>query len=430
MLYSFLVGAALVITGMTTESVGPLISGSGAVSVIAALTLTMWSPRSTKAVPVALVLAATVSLAVTFFYQGPAHSAAANWWTAETVALMLLLVVGARRAHAWTAKSLAVLLTTALVLSPLRITLNVVPPSSRGETLQLCLIWAILALIALGVGAYLRELDARSRATAAAERRAERLRLARDLHDYAAHDVTAVVVLVEAAQVLAKEDPQQALALLPEIGSAGTQALQAMDHTLQLLGDAPSPEEQERILEPPSRRALASETRDNAEGGAGPHGHRGQRRDLSELAPLVTRFNRTGPPEAVLVLADALVESVPADVSVVGYRVIVEALTNVRRHAVTASRVEILLRREEVDDTPALRLQVTDDAPQPMSAPALAERAPGAGGTGISGLSERVSNLGGTLTAGPHEGGGWRVMATFPLAGSCGTQERRNLPNG
>ncbi|MGW6735170.1 sensor histidine kinase [Streptomyces sp. NPDC055013] len=406
---------------MTTASVGPLISGSGAVVLTAALVLTVWSPQDPRLLLLALPGAAAVSLVVTFVYEGPARSAAANWWTAETIALMMLVVVGVRRAGTWTATGLAVLLATTITLSPLRITMNVVPPSSRGETLQLCLIWAILAMVAMGVGAYLRNLDARSRAVAVAERRAERLSLARDLHDYAAHDVTAVVVLVEAAQVLAKKDPRQALELLPEIGAAGAQALKAMDHTVQLLAEAPAGDGQggrQHVVEAAGRRELAA-AGDAEARPANPPSHSGSRRDLSELASLVERFSRTGSPEAVLVMAEGSADDIPAEVSAMGYRVIVEALTNVRRHAANASRVEVLLRREEAEGTTLLRVRITDDARHPEAEPGLVARAPGAGGTGISSLSERVAALGGSLTAGPCEGGGWRVAAVLPLASSC-----------
>ncbi|GLV79776.1 sensor histidine kinase [Streptomyces hygroscopicus] len=422
--------ATLVIGAMTTESVGPLISGCGAVTVTAAIVLTVWSPQQPRILLLALPVAAGVSLAATFAYEGPARSAAANWWTAETVALMMLTVVGARRAGSWTAIGLAALLTTTITLSPLRITMNVVPPSSRSETLQLVLIWAILAMVAMGVGAYLRHLDARSRAIATAERRAERLSLARDLHDYAAHDVTAVVVLVEAAQVLAKKDPRQALELLPEIGAAGAQALKAMDHTVQLLAEAPSGDRQERTVESAGRLELASGTGGEEEKNTILPSPSGPRRDLSELVSLVERFNRTGLPETVLLMAERTLNDIPAEVSAMGYRVIVEALTNVRRHAASASRVEILLCREEVEGAPLLRVQITDDAQHPKVEPGLVARAAGAGGTGISSLSEQVAALGGRLTAGSHQGGGWRVAVVLPLGSSYQAPGRRNLPNG
>jgi signal transduction histidine kinase len=111
-----------------------------------------------------------------------------------------------------------------------------------------------------------------------------------------------------------------------------------------------------------------------------------------------------------------------------GYRVIVEALTNVRRHAATASRVVIRIRRETPAGRSVLRLTVTDDASHPRPGLAL-ERLSGAGGTGISSLSERAEELGGELRAGAWQPGGWQVALVLPVDD---TRDSRpiNLPNG
>ncbi|MFD0417581.1 sensor histidine kinase [Streptomyces sp. NPDC127108] len=408
--------ATLIVATATTRSVGPLISGSGSVSVAAVLMLTAWRSRRSAVLLPTMLIAAGTSLIVTFTYQGPARTAAANWWTTETLALMALVIFSVRRATVSTALGLSTLLATSIVLSPLRITMNVVPRASGAETLQLCLLWAIFAMAAAGIGVYLRSLDTRSLARAAAERRAERINLARDLHDYAAHDISAVVVLVEAAQVLAAEDPQQALDLLPEIGAAGVQALQAMDHTVQLLSEAPS--ETEREGSPGVAGDRASPATEDAEGGAVRAGKgTGTRRDLRELPSLIARFNRTGTPEAVLEMAEGVLERLSAEVSALGYRAIVEALTNVRRHAAAASRVDIALKAGTWRDGDALRISVTDDAEHAQPVPGLADRATGVGGTGISGLTDRVEALGGELTAGPRRPHGWSVSIVVPLPG-------------
>ncbi len=424
-----LVAATVTIALLTTRSVGPLISVSGAAGIVSALALVVWGPHQPASLLAMAPAAGAVSLLVTFTYQGPARSAAANWWTAETLALMILVVVGVRRQPAAIATALAAFLAAAITLSPLRIALNTVPPSSRGESLQLCLIWAILAIVAVGIGLYLRGLDARNRAALAAERRTERMNLARDLHDYAAHDVTAVVVLVEAAQVLAKEDPQQALELLSEIGAAGAQALKAMDHTVQLLAEVPAAEERRRALEAVRRPELTAGNDAAQESGAVPRQSDAPRRDLSELASLVARFNRTGAPKAVLDVPEEAAARIPHEASRLGYRVIVEALTNVRRHAATASRVVIGIRCATSAGSPELHVTVVDDAPGPGAGLAV-ERPTGTGGTGISSLSERAGELGGALTAGPHHPCGWRVALVLPLDSTSEESGPHNLPNG
>ncbi|MGW6769052.1 sensor histidine kinase [Streptomyces sp. NPDC055037] len=396
-----LVAATLVVAVATTASAKPLISAAGAASVIAALVLTVWSPGRNGVLTVVSVGTAALSLLVTLVYQGPARTVAANWWTAETLALMTILAAAVRRSRPRAALALAAVLSVAIAASPLRITLNIVPPASSDETIQLCLLWAILAMVSSGVGVYLRNLDARGRAAVAAERRTQRLSLARNLHDYAAHDVTAVVVLAEAAQVMAKEDLEKALELLPEITAAGAQALKAMDHTVQLLAE-------------PQPRQEPGESVGYGMGATPLPGPR-PRRDLSELELLTERFNRTGSPLVVLDLAEGALDGVDPDVSSVGYRVIVEALTNVRRHAGSASHVLIAVRRVERPSGPGLRIRVTDDAPHPEPGPGLRDRAPRSGGLGIAGLTDQVRALGGELTAAPHRPAGWRVSALLPL---------------
>ncbi|MBZ3914546.1 sensor histidine kinase [Streptomyces acidiscabies] len=413
---AILVMATLAVAAATTASVGPLISGAGTAAVVAALVLTVWNPPQPRVLPLTVLGVTAVSLTVTFAYQGPARSATANWWTAETLAFTALVAAAVRRPRPRTSVGLSLLLASAITLSPLRITLNMTPPAGHDETVQLCLLWALFAMSAGGIGAYLRSLDARSRAAVAAERQAQRMHLARDLHDYAAHDITAVVVLVEAARVMAEKDPRQALDLLPEIGAAGTQALEAMDRTVQLLAEPTAAGQPERaVRDSESARHLRIGSR--------------SRRDLGELPSLVERFNRTGRPEAVLDMAEGLVDELPAEVSAVGYRVVVEALTNVRRHAGTASRVDISLRTA----AGALSLQVSDDAHRPQAEPGLPERPAGTGSTGIKGLSARVAELGGELTAGPRQPHGWHVTVLLPLTGTPPAQETRasrNLPNG
>jgi len=413
---AILVVATLAVAIATTASVGPLITGAGATVIAAALVLTVWNPPQPRILPLTVLGVAAVSLTVTFTYQGPARSATANWWTAETLAFTALVAAAVRRPRARTSVGLSLLLAAAITLSPLRITLNMTPPAGSGESVQLCLLWALFAMSAGGIGVYLRSLDARSRAAVAAERQAQRMHLARDLHDYAAHDITAVVVLVEAARVMAEKDPRQALDLLPEIGAAGTQALEAMDRTMQLLAEptaATQPEASARDSEGTRHIRIGSRSR----------------RDLGELPSLVERFNRTGLPEAVLDVAEGLVDEVPDEVSAVGYRVVVEALTNVRRHAGTASRVDISLRAE----AGTLSLRVRDDARRSQAEPGMPERPAGTGRTGIKGLSARVAELGGELTAGPRQPHGWHVTVLLPLTRTPPdqrTRASRNLPNG
>ncbi|WP_413788053.1 hypothetical protein OG301_16190 [Streptomyces platensis] len=101
---------------------------------------------------------------------------------------------------------------------------------------------------------------------------------------------------------------------------------------------------------------------------------------------------------------------------------VVEALTNVRRHAPRATRVEVTLTPAVGDRltahpvAPTLEIQVINDA---GGAPATALRArrqhAGHGGRGLPSLGARVQAAGGILTYGPY-GGGWQVRAVLPQA--------------
>jgi signal transduction histidine kinase len=90
------------------------------------------------------------------------------------------------------------------------------------------------------------------------------------------------------------------------------------------------------------------------------------------------------------------------------HRVVQEGLTNVLRHAVEPSAVEVLVRWE----AEALVLQVTDDG-----RPGLVG---GDAGHGLTGMRERLALFGGELSAGPTASGGWQVRAVLPVVEAAG----------
>ena len=98
--------------------------------------------------------------------------------------------------------------------------------------------------------------------------------------------------------------------------------------------------------------------------------------------------------------------ALPAGVDLCAYRILQEALTNVRRHAAGAS-VEVELEYQP----DALRLRVRDHGPGATSEDA--------DGHGLLGMRERAIMVGGTLTAGPAGGGGFAVDAVLPIAGGA-----------
>jgi len=244
--------------------------------------------------------------------------------------------------------------------------LRVFPPSGVLETVGACATWSLGAVVALTLGGYLRSLERRRIASIAAARQAQRLSLSRDLHDYVAHDVSGIVAQAQSARFV--NDPAAASEALARIEAAGLRALAAMDRTMEsLAADDPA-----------------------ASGRPG----------AAALPELIDRFRADGPIDARLELDDP----VPAAAGETVYRVVSEALTNVRRHAVGATRVTVTVDRPGGET----RVTITDDG-----AGGGATRP--AGGTGVAALRDRIAALGGTLTAGPigHDRG-WRVRATLP----------------
>ncbi|MFJ2133651.1 sensor histidine kinase [Streptomyces sp. NPDC087845] len=371
-------------------------------------------------------LAAAASLVLTACFQGPVVNATGWWWAVETSALLALLVPTVRRMNGRAgAIACAMVLGAAVAVLPLRIGLHLTPPAAAAEIGVLCLFWSLLAAGATALGGYLRSQDSRRRRALADQRREQLLEVARDLHDFASHDVMGVVVLVQAARLLAREDPERAVELLPRMEEAGMQALAAMDRTVRTLnaqedrdreGDAAG--SGDASAEPsgrPPRAECAARTRD-------------RQRDLGELPALAARFTRTGTVPARLDVPAGVLEGLPVQVSATGYRIVMESLTNVRRHAPAAVTVRIAARRVPYGGGTALQLTVTDAAEAGARAAERTSPLPerSRGGLGLAGLTDRAEALGGTLTAGPHGTAGWQVAATLPLPDSAAPTSGRH----
>lgn len=427
----------------TSATAGFMTVTAGLLAVGAALAAAARLPRRPSAAGRLRLAVAGYSAAVTAVYRGPVVDATGWWWLLETFAMLALLVPTVRGTGSRNRTVVcAAVQALAIVVLPLRIGPYLAPPSDPAETGVLCLVWALLAAGAVAAGGYLRGLDARRSRAMALQRRRQRLEVACDLHDFASHDVMGVVVLVQAARVLAQEDPERAVELLPRIEDAGLQALAAMDRTVRALNEdddeLPHGGETDHRPNPGGddchelvHRAGGMDGGRPAEGGAsswrpegplsGPPrtavparpGHRP--RDLSELSELTARFTRTGTVAAGLDVDAGALDDLPGEVSTLGYRVVVESLTNVRRHAPTAAAVSLVVRRGPHQGHPALHLTVTDtgaprSGPRPTPFPARPQS-----GTGLAGLTARARALGGSLTAGPHGETGWQVRVALPL---------------
>jgi signal transduction histidine kinase len=252
------------------------------------------------------------------------------------------------------------------------------------STLRELFVGACLLLgISVAIGMFLRSRDSeRTQAMQSAvtdAQTAERMALARELHDVVAHHVTGIVVQAQAARMMGERDPKIALDAMGRIEDAGTEAMVAMRRLVRSMrGDAPVG----------STEFSEQATTDLA----------------ADLRRLTETANVRVPTEVELDLP----RTVPQEVARSALRLVQEALTNVGKHAAGATGATVLA---EVRDG-QLHLWVRDDGRGTDARPAG-----GSGGYGLIGMRERVELLHGTLTAGPAPGGGWRVEAWLPLEG-------------
>ncbi|EPH42247.1 histidine kinase [Streptomyces aurantiacus] len=319
-------------------------------------------------------LAAGVSWAATLYVFASARPQIV-WGMGEAIALLVLLTGVLLRLPARRAAVLGTLLALACVAAPVR-------DASPG---RFTLLFSALAAVVSAFSLLLRAQQAQRVRDMEAVRAAERLELARELHDLVAHHVTGIVVQARAASFTAV-GADAAAGTFGRIADAGDEALGAMRRLV-------------RVLREGEARTVPV---------AG----------LAELRDLAEAFTVTGPPVTVRV-ERGLQERLPADLAATAHHIVREALTNVRKHASGATAVRVGVRIVEG----GLEVRVTDDGRQASGAGPAAGPGRGAGagerhgergGFGLAGLEERATALGGTLTAGPGTDGGWEVRAVLP----------------
>jgi signal transduction histidine kinase len=196
----------------------------------------------------------------------------------------------------------------------------------------------------------------------------ERARIARDLHDEVAHAMSVIAVQAEAADGALEHDPELVRRPLVAIRDTARVALTDMRRVLGALG--------------------GSEAADDA-----------PQPGLARLGSLVETARAAG--LSVSLSVDGEPRRLPAPLDVAAYRVVQEALTNVRKHS-GARHVDVIVRyRDE-----AVHVEVVDDGDG---------SGPGGGsGKGLAGVRERVAVLGGHVVAGPGPGG-FALRAVLPL---------------
>jgi signal transduction histidine kinase len=319
-----------------------------------------------------LLLTAVISVA--YSEANPATPAA--WGLAESLALLGVLFVVARRGRpGWSIAAIASV-GAAVSFIPLR--------GGWNPVFVICgLIQALAGTGMIGLGIYLRTIESSRQRAVDTVRAEQRTEFARDLHDFIAHHVTGIVVQAQGAKFIAEQDPQRVLLALEQIEQAGAETMASMRRMVRVLRDPSS--------KPDAPLAPVA--------------------GVPELGLLTEQFTAAGGPLARLHV-DGSADGLPVEVSTSAYRVVMEALTNIRQHAGAARVADVWVRR-----TPEwLLVRVANDG-QPPKAATPRERP----GYGLVGLTERVRAVGGRITAGPGIEGGWVVDAAFPLSPKAGS---------
>lgn len=220
-----------------------------------------------------------------------------------------------------------------------------------------------------------REREAQSKAAVAAER----ARIARELHDVVAHNVSVMVVQADGAAYVLDASPEQAKQALETISSTGRQALTEMRRLLGLLraGDAVGGE---YVPQP----------------------------GVDQLGDLIEQVRGAGLPVDFQVEGES--RPLASGVELTAYRIVQEALTNTRKHGGPDARANVRLTFRDSE----LALLIEDDGRGAQQE--LYESGGEDGqGQGLIGMRERVGMVAGTLDAGPRPGGGFRISAVLPV---------------
>ena len=237
---------------------------------------------------------------------------------------------------------------------------------------------ALVTIIAWLIGHSIRQAQAQAellRAQAAAQTvMAERLRIARELHDIVAHSIGIIAIQAGAGRRVFDARPAEARDALAAIEATSRETLSGL------------------------RRMVTGLRRAEPEPGPGqaPLGPAPGLADIERLAAMTLDAG-------VKVDVDwhGSREPLPADIDLSAFRIIQEAVTNVVRHAGTG-QCQVLIDQQDGQ----LSIEVTDSG-----------RGGSVAGTGygITGMRERAALLGGDFSAGPRPGGGFRVAARLPV---------------
>jgi signal transduction histidine kinase len=197
---------------------------------------------------------------------------------------------------------------------------------------------------------------------------AERSRIAREMHDIVAHNLSVMIALADGATYAVQDDPDEAEVAMRSASRTGREALTEMRRLLGVL----------RADEPAGDRTPLP--------------------GIGQVDALVEQVRAAGVP-TTLTIAGEPPEHVAGGLQLAAYRIVQEALTNTLKHG--GAGVEAYVDVRWIG--PRLHLRITNTG---LPGPALA-----AEGGGLRGMRERAAVYGGAATAGPLPEGGWRVVA-------------------
>jgi signal transduction histidine kinase len=210
--------------------------------------------------------------------------------------------------------------------------------------------------------------------------RAERARIARELHDVIAHTITVIVMQAGGARLASATDPAIAATTLAQIEELGRASLAELRTLLPLLhdggGDGDDADADAPIAPQPT---------------------------LADVGALCERMRTLGLP--VTLFTEGGTVDIPLGLQLTGFRVVQEGLTNVIKHSGTVATTVTIRHRQ----SPAV-LTIEVASPAPAGAPRL----PGSG-RGLAGIEERVRLAGGTFSAGRQDEAGFLLRVELPL---------------
>jgi signal transduction histidine kinase len=293
------------------------------------------------------------------------------------VAIVVVLGAGRRRALSWTVAGLGMAAVVARGLTDA----GARPTAAILWTAAL-LVGALLGEGARGRGERVSAVQAARVSREEAAATAERLRIARELHDVLAHSLSAISVQAGVGLHLMDREPERARDALRNIRSTSVDALDEVREVLGILRADGEPAPREPAATAPADAVPALLDAARAAG--------------------ITVDDELNP---------AVLAGLDADRATVLVRALQEALTNVRRHAGEGARVAASVRAE----SGLVRLEVADDGGVRAADEPPPRVGPGdeATGFGLRGMRERVEALGGTVDAGPR-GTGWAVVVELP----------------